>query len=728
MTSDADPGRAVIEGILDRVVFAAEDTGWSVVRLKLPDRLEPVAAVGNLPGVQPGESVRLVGRWTMDPRYGEQFRADTYTTLKPATLVGIEKYLGSGLVHGIGPKTARRLVEAFGLRTLEVVETESARLTEVPGVGPLRAARIRKAWEDQRAIREVMIFLQSYGVSAAFAVRIFRTYGPRAVETAREDPYRLALDVFGIGFKTADAIAGRLGVARDSPRRAQAGVLHALGQATGDGHAFLPRRTLCESAGELLDQAAEVVGPAIDALAAAGEVVVEPEYDDAAVYTRALHACEVGIAEQVRRIAIAPGPEVAVDVDRAAAWFRDRTGVELSLGQREALRLATRHPVSVVTGGPGTGKTTLLRALCEVLSRKGLRIELAAPTGRAARRMIEATGFPARTLHRLLEFSPRSGGFERNAHRPIESDAVIVDEASMVDEPLAYHLLKAVPAGCRLLFVGDVDQLPSVGPGAVLADVIASGVAPVVRLTEIFRQAAGSLIVTNAHRIRCGEPAALPLDPGADFYFIERESPEEALAAIKEVVAVRLPRHLGVHPVRDVQVLSPMNRGLLGARSLNQELQALLNPESAGVARGAGSFRLHDKVMQLRNNYDLDVYNGDIGVVAGLDDQTGDLSVRFDDRAVRYAPAELDELSLAYACTVHKAQGSEFPAVVIPVHTQHYAMLWRNLVYTAITRGKRMVVLVGTRKALAIATRRADGQRRHTRLAERLKLRVAAAP
>jgi exodeoxyribonuclease V alpha subunit len=715
----------VVEGVLDRIVFAAEETGWSVVRVRVSGRPDPIAVVGNLPGVQAGESLRVVGRWTVDTKYGEQFRADTYTSVRPATLVGIEKYLGSGLVPGIGPKTAKRLVDHFGLSTLEVIELNPNRLTEVPGIGAVRAARMRQAWENQRSIKEVMVFLQSHGVSTTFAIRIFKHYGPRAIEIVRQDPYRLALDIFGIGFKTADAIADKLGVSKDSPRRAQAGVMHILGEATSDGHVYLPRTTLLEAAGKLLDQPAHVIGEAIESLEKAGETVVESDGDSTAVFPRSLYACEVGIADRLRALCVAkPQRDFSVDVAKAAEWFHARSRMALSPGQVDALQLAATRKVLVVTGGPGTGKTTLLQAICAVLGAKGLRLELAAPTGRAARRMSEATGVPSRTLHRLLEFSPNTASFKRNGDNPLEADLVIVDEASMVDAPLCHHLLKAIPLGSRLILVGDADQLPSVGPGCVLADLIASGAVPVTRLTEIFRQAAESLIVMNAHRINQGEMPILPYDAGSDFYFVERESPEEALQSIKELVGVRLPRHLGVHPVRDIQVLSPMNRGLLGAHSLNRELQALLNPEGQTVTRGGREFRVRDKVIQLRNNYEREVFNGDIGVIKEIDEETGTVCVSFDDRELEFDASDLDELALAYACTVHKAQGSEFPVVVVPIHTQHYPMLWRNLLYTAITRGKRMVVLVGTRKALAIAVRRADGQRRLTKLAERLRHRA----
>ncbi len=713
---------ATLDGILERVTYVNEENAWSVVRLAVRGRKEPVTAVGNLLGVQPGESLRLSGRWTVDRTYGEQFRVEAYETVRPATLVGIEKYLGSGLVKGVGPVMARRLVERFGLETLEVVDRTPGRLTEVRGIGTVRSARIAKAWVEQRQIREVMVFLQGHGVSPTFAVRIYKQYGDRSIAVVTENPYRLALDVFGIGFKTADRIAARIGVSPASPERAQAGLLHVLGEASDEGHVFLPRGRLVERAAALLAVEAPVVEAAIDALALARAVaVVATEGDEAGIYLASLEAAERGLASGLLALLATPARPIEIDVERALAWYEAAAGITLAPEQGEAIGRAATEKLLVVTGGPGTGKTTLVNGIIRILEKKGRRILLAAPTGRAAKRLAETTGREARTLHRLLEFDPKAGGFARDRHRPLEADLVIVDEASMLDVVLAYALVKALPPACQLVLVGDVDQLPSVGPGSVLGDLIGSGVAPVVRLSRIFRQAEASLIVVNAHRVNRGEmPELRAQGAGADFFFVEAEEPEAVLAALERLVAERIPRRFGFDPVDDVQVLTPMHRGLLGAAALNAELQALLNPSGAAVVRGGRLFRVGDKVMQTRNNYDLDVYNGDIGRIAAVDEVERTVAVRFDGRAVTYDGADLDELVLAYACSVHKAQGSEYPCVVVPVHTQHYVMLRRNLLYTAITRGRRLVVLVGSRRALAIAVKNRRVEPRFTRLAERL--------
>jgi exodeoxyribonuclease V alpha subunit len=724
-----------LDGILERVTYVNEETAWSVVKVAVPGRKGLVTAVGNLLGVQPGESLRLRGRWTVDRTYGEQFRVDSYVTVQPATLVGIEKYLGSGLIRGVGPVTARRLVEHFGLATLEVIDQAPQRLREVEGIGPVRSARIGRAWVEQRQIKDVMVFLQAHGVSTTHAVKIYKQYGERSIAVVKENPYRLALDIFGIGFKTADRIAASLGIAPASPERAQAGVLHVLGEVSSEGHVFYPRSRLVEAASTLLDIDPAVVEGAIDAAEGAGQVAVSPVLGENgellpehAVYLKSLDTAERGIASLLATLLETPARPVEIDLDRALGWFEAKQRLTLAAEQREAVRSAVASKVLVVTGGPGTGKTTLVNGVIRILEKKGRRILCAAPTGRAAKRMTEATGREAKTLHRLLEFDPRAMGFSRNRERPLEADLVIVDEASMLDTVLAYGLLKALPPACQLVLVGDVDQLPSVGPGAVLADVIRSGVVPVVRLTHIFRQAQQSLIVVNAHRVNQGEmPRVEAGAPRADFFFVERDEPEAALEAVKRLVRERIPRKFRLHAVDDIQVLTPMQRGLLGAANLNAELQALLNPAGAAIVRGSRLFRTGDKVMQVRNNYDLEVFNGDIGRIEAVDEVERAVRVRFDGRPVTYDPADLDELVLAYACTVHKAQGSEYPCVVVPLHTQHYVMLQRNLLYTAITRGRRLVVLVGNRRALAIAVRNRRVEPRFTQLASRLRLRRRAA-
>ena len=643
------PG-TTLEGILERVTFINEENAWSVVKLDVPGKKDLVTVVGNLLGVQPGENLRLRGRWTQDRKYGEQFKADGYVTVKPATLVGIEKYLGSGLVRGIGKIMAKRLVQGFGLSTLEVIEQAPQRLREVEGIGPVRSERIAKAWLEQKRIKDVMVFLQSHGVSTTFAIKIYKQYQDRAIAVVKENPYRLAIDIFGIGFKTADKIAGHLGISPSSPERAQAGVLHVLGELSSEGHVFYPRPKLVEAGAALLEINPAIIEEAVNTLAEAGQVVVTPILggdgqgpDGVAVYLSSLHRAESGAAELGRSLLRSPGRPLTIDIEKAISWFEERQRITLAPEQREAVRRAVTSKILVITGGPGTGKTTLVNGIIQILEKKGRRILLGAPTGRAVKRMTETTGREAKTLHRLLEFDPKTMGFLRDRQRPLEADVVIVDEVSMVDTVLAYNLLKAVPPTCQLILVGDVDQLPSVGPGSVLQDVIRSGAVDVVRLQHIFRQAERSLIVVNAHRVNHGEMPSLP-PPGskADFFFIEKNEPEEVLATLKVLIETRIPDRFGFDPVNSVQVLTPMHRGLLGAMSLNAELQALLNPQGASVVHGSRLFRTGDKVMQIRNNYDLEVFNGDIGRIEALDETERTLSVKFDGRLVTYERADLD--------------------------------------------------------------------------------------
>ena len=580
-----------------------EENAWSVVRLAVPGKRDLVTVVGNLLGVQPGENLRLRGHWTVDRKYGEQFRADGYVTVKPATLVGIEKYLGSGLVRGIGKVMAGRLVGQFGLSTLDIIEQAPERLREVDGVGPVRSKRIAKAWVEQKQIKDVMVFLQSHGVSTTFAIKIYKHYQDRSIAVVKENPYRLAIDIFGIGFKTADKIAGHLGIAPSSPERARAGVLHVLGELSSEGHVFYPRPNLLETAAALLEVEAGIIDRAVDALAASGQVVVTPSLDGVAVYLSSLHRAESGAAELGRMLLRSPPRAIDIDIDRAITWFEGRQKITLAPEQRAAIGRAITSKLLVITGGPGTGKTTLVNGIIQILEKKGRRILLGAPTGRAAKRLTETTGREAKTLHRLLEFDPKTMSFLRDRQRPLDADIVIVDEASMIDTVLAYDLLKAVPPSCQLILVGDVDQLPSVGPGSVLLDVIRSGAVEVVRLEHIFRQAVESLIVVNAHRVNRGEMPRLPeAGKGADFFFVEKQEPEEVLDAVKLLVKERIPERFGLDPVSDIQILTPMHRGLLGAASMNAELQALLNPKGATIVHGSRLFRVGDKVMQIRND------------------------------------------------------------------------------------------------------------------------------
>jgi exodeoxyribonuclease V alpha subunit len=717
----ADAAYSTIQGTLERITYVNEENQYVVGRLQVPGRRDLATIVGNLPAVNPGETLRLHGRWTLHKKYGEQFQVDRFETVTPSTVLGIERYLGSGLIKGIGPVFAKRLVEAFALDTLTVIDAQPDRLLEVEGIGPVRHGRICRAWNEQREIRQVMLFLQEHGVSPAYAVKIFKHYGQDSIAVVKDDPYRLAQDIYGIGFKTADGIAQKLGVPKDSPGRAQAGVVHALNELTDAGHLYFPRPGLVEECAEMLEVEAPAVEAALQALREKERIVVEDGPDGAGVYLQSLYQAEVRAAQRLQDIARAPRLQVPIDVEKAIEWAQERGGLTLAAQQREAIRRAIERKLVVVTGGPGTGKTTILRCLLPILEAKKLRVALAAPTGRAAKRMAEATGREAKTLHRLLEFSPRDGQFQRTLDRPLEADWVVVDEASMLDLPLAYALLRAVPLQAGLVLVGDVDQLPSVGPGTVLKDIIASGVAEVIQLTEIFRQAEASQIVVNAHRVNQGAMPLAPRDGGGDFLFFEEEEPEAVQRRILDLVTRDLPRRHGLDPWEDIQVITPMHRGPIGAGQLNTALQAALNPRGTEVVRGTRLFRTGDKVMQLRNNYDKDVFNGDIGRIRRIDLEEQEVHIRFDDRVVPFEFADLDELTLAYAITVHKSQGSEYPAAVVPIHTHHFVLLQRNLLYTAITRARRLLALVGTRKATAIAVKNDKTQRRYSRLLPRLQ-------
>jgi exodeoxyribonuclease V alpha subunit len=619
-------------------------------------------------------------------------------------------------------------VAAFGLETLDVIENRPERLREVEGIGPQRSASIQRAWVEQREIKDVMVFLQSHGVSTHFAIKVYKAYGSQAVHVVRENPYRLAIDVHGIGFKTADAIAGSLGIAPTAPQRIEAGTLHLLGEAADRGHVLLPRQQLREEAAKLLGAEDWRVDQAIETLAESGQVMVEPlaaapaDPAEAAIFLRPLHTAEAGIAARIRALLVQPPLPLEIDLDRALEWFEKQEHIALAPGQRQAIRSGLTRKVLVITGGPGTGKTTLVRGIVRILEKKGQKILLAAPTGRAAKRLSEATGGEAATIHRLLEFNAQTRAFDRNRERPLSCDLLIVDEASMLDTVLAYHLVRALPETGRLILVGDVDQLPSVGPGRVLADLIRSDAVEVVRLSEIFRQAQRSLIVVNAHRLNQGNmPVLEAVDGDGDFFFFERREPEEIVDTICQLVARRIPSGFKLDPVEQIQVLTPRNRGPLGTEVLNARLRDLLNPEGATVTRGGQTLRVGDKVMQVRNNYDLEVFNGDIGRVAAIDEEEQLVRVTIDGRDVIYDFASLDELVLSYACSIHKSQGSEYPCVVIPLHTTHYLMLQRNLLYTAITRAKRLAILVGEERALRIAVGNRKVRTRFTRLAERLR-------
>jgi exodeoxyribonuclease V alpha subunit len=737
------PEVSLLDGVLERVTFANPETGYTIARIG-PARggSDLITVVGALLGAQVGESLRLRGRWTSHPKYGRQFEVHSYTTVLPATTQGIQRYLGSGLIKGIGPVMAERMVAHFGVDIMHIIESEPARLIEVDGLGPKRTAKITAAWAEQKAIKEVMVFLQGVGVSTSLAVRIYKKYGDEAISVVRDEPYRLAADVWGIGFKTADTIAAAVGIARDSPERIKAGLAYTLSEAADDGHCYLPAPNLMADAAKILEVPAELITPCLDELAAAEGVIRESVPATAAapdqagtapqvpaVYLPPFLMAERALSAALLRLLASRADRLAafreVDWDKALAWLRSRTGAPLAPEQEEAVRLALTSRVAVLTGGPGCGKSFTVRSVVALARARGARIVLAAPTGRAAKRLAELTGHEAATIHRLLQLRP-GGEPSFDATTPLDADLVVVDETSMVDLILANKLVKAVPPGAHLLLVGDVDQLPSVGAGEVLRDLLTAGTLPVARLTKIFRQAQQSGIVVNAHKINAGQPPGLT--GFADFFWFSCDEPEEVPDLVTDIVARRIPARFGLDPRRDVQVLCPMHRGPAGAGNLNLALQEALTPYRDGQPErryGGRVFRVGDKVTQLRNNYEkgaAGVFNGTVGVVSGISLEDHALTVLTDeDEQVDYGFDELDELAHAYAVTIHRSQGSEYPAVVIPLTMSSWMMLQRNLLYTGVTRAKKLVVLAGSRRALAVAVRGKGSGRRHTALAHRLR-------
>ena len=722
-----------LSGQIERITFTNEENGFTIAKVKVKGKRDLVTVIGNLMAPMPGEILDMQGEWAVHPKFGEQFKVSQFKTRVPATVHGIKKYLGSGLIKGLGPVMAGRIVDRFGEKTLDIIESQIGRLADVRGIGKKSIANIAKAWEAQKEIRDVMIFLQSHGVSAAYATKIFKRYGDRSIAVVKQNPYRLATDIFGIGFLKADHIAKELGFSNDAGVRVEAGVGFMLNQLSEDGHVFFPYEPLIERCHEILGVGREPVVDAIGRLAAERQIVLEDineeiekfEKNNKAVYLARFHQCETGIAHRLKALLSVPKSTREVDSEKAIQWVQEQLSFQPAEKQKDAIRYALENKVLIITGGPGTGKTTIVKAILQIFSQMKVNIMLAAPTGRAAKRMSEMTGQAAKTIHRLLEYSLHKHGFQKNEKNPLDCDVLIVDETSMIDTVLMYHLLKAVPATASCIFVGDVNQLPSVGAGNVLNDLMASGAVAVIKLTEIFRQAKASRIIVNAHRINAGE---LPFvgqseisDPQNDFYFIEQDDPEKVLDIILELASRRVSQRFGFDAIDDIQVLTPMHKGIVGAVNLNNQLQNVLNPGNGGIFRGDRTFRVNDKVMQIRNNYDKEVFNGDIGRIIAIEPEERRLNTCFDNREVVYDFNELDEMVLAYAVSVHKSQGSEYPVVIIPILTQHYILLQRNLIYTAVTRGRNLVVMVGSRRALAIGVKNNQTRQRFTRLGYRLK-------
>jgi len=720
-----------LRGQIERITYTNEENSYTVVRVKVYGRKDLVTVIGNIVNPTPGEIISMKGEWGNHPKYGEQFKVVFCQCTTPATVYGIEKYLGSGLVRGIGPVMAKRIVKKFKEETLNVIEKDIQQLAGIDGIGKKRIAMIKKAWDEQKEIRSIMIFLQSHGVSSGYSAKIYKQYGNESIKIVKENPYRLATDIFGIGFVTADKIAQKLGFAKDSELRAEAGILHVLHEMTDEGHVYYPYEPLIVKCKEILDIDREIIVKAIGTIAADRRIVVEDlnqNIDDfkenhKAVYLVGYHIAETNLSARLKTLIHTPQAIRKIDSEKAIQWVQEKLSIILADKQIEAVRCVTGNKVMIITGGPGTGKTTIINAIIRIFSVIKTKIMLAAPTGRAAKRMMETTGHEAKTIHRLLEYSMRKGGFQKNNDSPLDCDLLIIDEASMIDTLLMHHLLKAIPSRATFVLVGDVNQLPSVGAGNVLKDIIESKAVPVVELNEIFRQAKESSIIVNAHLINEGKMPNLRIsqDKLDDFYFIEQEDPQKVMELIITLVKERIPKRFGFNAIDDIQVLSPMHRGIIGASNLNMELQNALNPGDEGVNRFGRLYKVNDKVMQIANNYDKEVYNGDIGRIVSIDEEAQEITVSIDDREISYDYSELDELVHAYAVSIHKSQGSEYQAVVIPILTQHYILLQRNLLYTGVTRGKKLVVIIGTKKAMAIAVRNNKTQKRYTLLNEKLK-------
>lgn len=705
-----------LSGIVERITYVNEESGYTVAKIKSKGFHDLVTIVGNMPAFHVGALVALKGEWKVDSRYGKQFVVQHCEEKIPATVAGIEKYLGSGLIKGIGPVNARRIVKTFKEDTIRIIDEEPERLLEVEGIGPKRVDMIKKAWQEQKEVKNIMLFLQSYGVSTTHGVKIYKTYGEESIEVVKKNPYRLADDIWGIGFKTADTIAQKLGFDKNSYQRCRSGIMYVLNQLSNDGHCFATRSQLKEETVKILELKPELVDDAIDRMIEEGSLIMEDE----AIYLPPFFHSEVGVARRIKEIISTPPIFSVADINSLIHAVESKSGVRYEAVQREAIKKAVQSKFMILTGGPGTGKTFTTLGIISVFRYLGAKVFLAAPTGRAAKRMTETTGMEAKTIHRLLEYKPPQGYMRNVENNPLECDVLIIDETSMVDLMLMYNLLKAVKNTTTVILVGDVDQLPSVGAGNVLADIIKSGMVEVVRLTRIFRQAQNSLIVTNAHRINQGHFPVLKGRKDRDFFFIEEEQPDKVAEQIVELCSRRLPKYYGVDPVADIQVLCPMQRGETGTSNMNQVLQNALNHDTRFIRYGGTVFKAGDKVMQIRNNYDKNVFNGDIGLIEDINLEDNTLLINFDGNMIEYDGSELDEVVLAYATTIHKSQGSEYPIVVAPLTTQHYMMLQRNLLYTCITRAKKVFILIGSLKALAISINNNKTVMRNTRLAERL--------
>jgi exodeoxyribonuclease V alpha subunit len=734
MSTNSTPQLESLEGIVERITFHSDESGYTVARFKVPRTPDLVTIIGNFAQIEAGQTLKLTGLWRDHPKFGQQFQVTQYRETKPATLTGMEKYLGSGLIKGVGPVTAKRIVAHFGLDTLDIIENQIERLLEVPGIAHKRVKMIQSAWEKQKAIKEVMVFLQGHGVSTTYAVKIFKQYGDAAIAKVSENPYQLAADIYGIGFVTADTLARNLGIEPGSEFRYRAGIVHVLGEAAEDGHCYLPDDELVEQTVQRLavddhQPQKNALARIIQQMGQRGELVLEGSPDQRLCYKPSFFQTEQNLAQRLRQQLTNP---VTVDLPRVRRWlmrFQEKTGIELSEQQQQAVEIAASERVLVLTGAPGCGKTFTTRTIVALWKAMGKSIALAAPTGRAAQRLSEMTGQPASTLHRLLEFDPKTFGFKHDEANPLEADAIVVDEASMLDLFLAYSLIKAVKPEAQLLLVGDIDQLPSVGPGNVLRDLITSNCVPVARLTQVFRQAQASQIVTNAHQINQGkfpQLESVSLTPRSDCLWLGAPEPEYGVQGIMELLTDVIPQ-LGFNPTTEVQVLSPSTRGVVGTRNLNQVLQNLLNPPSANkaeVVRGGTTLRVGDRLIQRVNDYQREVFNGDLGVIVAIDNEEQEIRVQFDQRQVTYDYADLLEVDLAWAVTIHKSQGSEYPVVVLPLFTQHYLMLSRNLLYTGLTRAKRLAAIVGPKKAVGMAVNQVKDQKRYTGLSWRLSGKV----